>query len=206
MGKLRTIIAALLLTSAALQVSAKEKGKPVVKPAEKTDETGPKRNTAIKLNLYSLMVNATTELSIQQSFNGNMAAQLALSYQFRPDKDYDTDYKEFTFTPEYRFYFDEAKTAPSGIYLAPYVRYLHTVGTVKGAMARSYSKTSETLYGGGFAMGYQYVRSNGLTFDAFMGAGRVGGSMVVKSPAGENKYNKKFFGEMRFGISVGYAF
>ncbi|MBX2969347.1 MAG: hypothetical protein KF803_08240 [Cyclobacteriaceae bacterium] len=61
----------------------------------------------------------------------------------------------FGVTPEYRFYLS-ATPAPSGVYIAPFLRYFEVDGY-------------DATFGGGLVIGKQNLYKNKITIDAFFG-------------------------------------
>ncbi|MES2388623.1 MAG: DUF3575 domain-containing protein [Bacteroidota bacterium] len=171
-------------------------------------------NFAVKLDMHSLLIGTSGDVSFQYSFKGNMAVQLGLFYGPTPDTYWWSQGSIFSLTPEFRFYLSEAKSAPTGWYFAPYLRFKSTDKKEKfewvGPTGPEHILNSiKTIgYGGGFVMGYQYVHRTGITIDGTLGGGRIGGYIEGTNDNNSLKYrqNQPFQGEMRLNLCVGYSF
>ncbi|MES2388626.1 MAG: DUF3575 domain-containing protein [Bacteroidota bacterium] len=211
MSVLRSLLAASLISAIAINSFA-EGDKPLMQEGKlmpgKAGLEIPRRSTSVKLNLYSLVSSFAPDISVQHTFKNNMAFQLAVFYRYKSEG---SDVSNtVNIIPEYRYYVDDDRTAPSGFYIAPYLQYNYMVNTSRYKINTNYNTEKYVLYGLGVATGYQLVRSSGLTFDVFMGASRLGGKSTFSdsglSGTPEQKSNRAFIGYFRWGLSAGYSF
>ncbi len=150
-----------------------------------------------KVNTLSLLLG-TGSLFYERRISELSAAQLGLGYMnFRL---VDTKFTGLILTPEYRVY--PKNDAIDGFYVAPYLRY------VKFTMENKETSSEGTLsgFGGGVALGRQWITDSGFTMDLFFG-GHYGDSNVSVE-SGTDSFDTNFFEgfKMRMGFALGFAF
>ena len=137
-------------------------------------------------------------------------------------KDTSDYYSGFTATAEYRKYFRSLKrTAPKGLYFAPYVRYGNYREKYGFDLQPYYNFTYKiTSWSGGLMFGYQFLIAKIITADLFLGGQYK--SRIIKAvfenpaaygitPANYSqkavlKDNNSLFDYMRVGLNIGISF
>jgi hypothetical protein len=158
----KTILLAVLLTVG-------------LSPLLQAQDTPAKKNM-IKLNLMSPFIK-TFNLAYERILNENMALQIRGYYTGYTNKEEDPQTKTsgFGVIPELRLYLSDKKPAPSGFFVAPFIRF------DKFDITDSYEDGSEvngsyTDFGAGLLIGHQSVFSNIVTLEAFIGPQYVFGN------------------------------
>jgi len=158
---------------------------------------GTTESNVVKINTLSLIIG-TGQIFYERKISDMTSAQLGLSYMNY--KIGTVGFSGIVFTPEYRFYFQG--NAVSGVYAAPYVRF--------AKYNLSQSKTSSSAdyvnYGGGLALGRQWVMGSGFTLDLYFG-GHYGSGKLSASDETDNWESDRFEGfRPRIGLALGFAF
>jgi len=125
-----------------------------------------KRNL-LKINPLSPFTNT---INIQYETAINKESSFGLGFFYRNDKTTKENIRGVGITPEYRLYFSEDMEAPTGFYLAPFVRIQSLKSTITPKL--SDNKTYDATFFGirpGLLVGYQWIFSDKVSFDAFVG-------------------------------------
>ncbi len=166
--------------------------------AQDKPEVAPEKNV-LKVNALALILT-TGSIFYERKLADATSAQLGvgfLSYKIE-----DAKFHGLILTPEVRLYVK--KNAIDGFYAAPYFRFQdfgfeNTSGTET-------SKGSLTTYGGGLAVGRQWIFKKGLAIDFFFG-GHYSGSNIKLTSGTDTPDIAKFEGfRMRVGFCLGFAF
>lgn len=156
------------------------------------------KQNIIKANLFSPLVR-TGSFFYERVLNEDMSLQLGFFYSGASISD--AKFRGFGITPEFRYYLSESKPAPSGIFVAPYLRY------------QSFDISSEidngtatfSAMGGGLLVGAQRLLKNAISIEAFIGPSYS--NVNVKLTEGSDDFDLGFFDGfgVRFGFTVGIA-
>lgn len=105
-------------------------------------------------------------------------------------------------TPEFRLYLSQGQAAPSGTYMAPYIRFQSLLLGDKGGLPDRYGRL--TLFGGGLLLGHQWLlgQSDTATFDVFGGPAYNLELTTVSNQPISSLFNG--FG-YRFGVAAGVS-
>lgn len=167
------------------------------------------RSTVLKVNVLSPFV-LTASGFVEHAFSPRISAQFGAFATGASIKG--VAFKGYGFTPEVRYYL--AEQAPDGFYLAGYGRILNYRLTYED---KEKGETYEATYkpiGAGVAAGNQFIFSNGISLDLFLGLGVNGGSLDVKKGTDED-FDRGVLDylnilgsgvRIRPGIAVGYSF
>ncbi|MGF1585151.1 MAG: DUF3575 domain-containing protein [Bacteroidales bacterium] len=157
------------------------------------------KQNIIKANLISPLVR-TGSFFYERVLNEDMSLQMGFFYSGASISD--TRFRGFGITPEFRYYLSESKPAPSGIFVAPYLRYQSFDLSAEGSTG---SATYSTM-GGGMLVGTQRLLKNAISLEAFIGPSYSNGNIKIKDGA-ENDFDTGFFDGfgVRFGFTVGLA-
>ena len=166
--------------------------------AQDKPAVSPEKNV-IKVNTLALFV-LTGSVFYEREISDLNSLQLGVAYLGY--KISDTRFTGIILTPEVRFYV--RKDALDGFYVAPYFRYqsfgynnTESVETEKGSL---------TTYGGGVALGRQWIFAKGFVLDFFIG-GHYSGSSIDITSGSEPTNIAKFEGfRTRVGLNLGFAF
>jgi hypothetical protein len=188
MKKMLTLLF-ILMMSATLMVSAQEK------------------KNIIKTSLTSIFLK-TVNLDYEHAFNTNSSFQLGFYYtSWTPG---DASIKGFAITPEYRYYLSSEREAPSGAYIAPWVRYQNfssksgTVGTT------DYVKGTLSIISAGLVVGVQRTFKDKISLGAYIGPGYYIPNTTIET--GEGTFDLGIAGADksrvwgRAGIDIGFMF
>ncbi|MEW5846988.1 MAG: DUF3575 domain-containing protein [Bacteroidota bacterium] len=153
----------------------------------------------VKVNTLSLLVG-TGSLFYERKLSDNLSGQMGVGYLSY--KIEDSKFSGLILTPEVRFY--PKSNAIDGFYLAPYFRYQN----FKLENTETNDKGTYANYGGGLAIGRQWITDSGFTMDLFFGGHYSKGSIETEEGAtGDNFDVAKFEGfRIRIGFSIGFAF
>ncbi len=152
----------------------------------------------VKVNTLSLLVG-TGSLFYERKLSDNLSGQLGVGYISY--KISDSKFTGLILTPEVRFY--PKQNAIDGFYLAPYFRYQN----FELKNTETNDKGTYNNYGGGLAIGRQWITDSGFTMDLFFGGHYSKGSVSAESGTGDTFDTAKFEGfRMRIGFSIGFAF
>ncbi len=154
----------------------------------------------IKANIFSPLVR-TGSFFYERSMNEAMSIQFGFFYT--GISVLETSFSGFGITPEFRYYMSEKRVSPSGVFIAPYLRYQSFNLTTE----IDDGKASYSAMGGGLLVGYQSVVRNRISIEAFIGpAYSVGNVKVEAGDAGS--FDVGYFDGfgVRTGVTVGLAF
>jgi hypothetical protein len=165
-------------------------------PAKTQAQAAPtEQKNTVKVNTLSLIIG-TGQLFYERKLSDAGSGQLGVSYMNY--KFGDVGFSGIIFTPEYRWYFQG--NALSGVYAAPYVRF------ASYNLSQNSASADYVNYGGGLAIGHQWVRGSGFTMDLYFG-GHFGSGKLTASNEAENWESDRFEGfRPRVGFSLGFAF
>jgi hypothetical protein len=157
------------------------------------------KQNVIKANLFSPLVR-TGSFFYERVLNEDMSLQLGFFYSGASISD--TKFRGFGITPEFRYYLSESKPAPSGIFVAPYLRYQNFDLSVEGDTGSA----TYSAMGGGLLIGAQRLLKNSISIEAFLGPSYSSGNIKLTDGA-SNNYDTGFFDGfgVRFGFTVGIA-
>lgn len=161
-------------------------------------QDGSTKMNNFKINMFSPIVK-TGSFFYERKLNDNSSAQLGVGF---------TAYNRegiringIFFTPEYRFYLSNSKDAMEGFYVGPYVRYqnLKIEDTEQ-------NKATLSTFGGGLLIGNQWIFSNIVSLDVFIGPNYNSGTVKVTNGTDPDVPGSfQGFG-IRFGTTLGIAF
>ena len=147
----------------------------------------------LKVNTLSLVLG-TGSVFYERALSDNLSAQLGVGYL-----NYGAGGTRFSglfLTPEVRFY--PKQGAIDGMFLAPYLRYQNYTLKVDAG-----GKGSLGVFGGGVAVGRQWITNSGFTMDLFFGGHYGGATLKAEDETGENIFNVDPFDG--FGFRIGFA-
>jgi hypothetical protein len=152
----------------------------------------------LKINTLSLFLG-TGSIFYERKFTDNSSGMMGLGYL--SFKFGDTKFSGLILTPEYRIYVK--KDAIDGFYVAPYLRYQNYSLTVTSASA----KGALNVFGGGAALGKQWITNGGFVMDLFFGAHYGSASLSVDTGTADSFDTKNFSGlKTRVGFALGFSF
>jgi hypothetical protein len=158
---------------------------------------GGKQN-AFKINILSPVVR-TGSVFYERKVSDKSSAQLGFAYT-----GYNREGIKITgvvVTPEYRFYLSNEKEAIEGFYVAPYLRYQNL------KIEDEFDKATLNSFGGGLVAGHQWLFSDIVTLDIFLGPNYNSGKVKVTDGSGDVDVPGNFEGfGLRFGVTLGIAF
>lgn len=121
----------------------------------------------------------------------------------------------FRVTPEFRYYPSKGKDAPKGFFVGPFLNY-QSLNLTVGASATGVSaegKATLNTFGGGLALGWQWLFGDVVALDLFFGPSFNSGTVNVEASATANGFTEDSFSTgafsgfgFRFGLSLGVAF
>lgn len=164
------------------------------------------QQNVIKANLFSVIIK-TGSFFYERALDDTKSLQLGFYYTgFSVG---DTKFRGFGITPEFRFY--PGEEAPSGFYLAPFLRYqsLSLSADYYDDVTGQLEEGSATLstFGGGLLIGNQWLFGDVVALDMFIGPAYNTGSLKVKDGNESNFEIGGFSGfGVRFGLTIGVAF
>lgn len=165
-------------------------------PAFAQESNVSEEKNVVKINTLSLIVG-TGSIFYEREFTDNLSGQLGVAYLNYSASD--TKFTGLILTPEARFY--PKKNAIDGFYLAPYVRYQNF------SLEGGDDKATYSNFGGGLAIGRQWITKSGFTMDLFFGGHYGSGKIEVESGSEESFSTGTFEGfRTRMGFSIGFAF
>ncbi len=164
----------------------------------KADE--PVSQNIIKANLFSPLVR-TGSFFYERALNEDMSFQMGFFYTGASISD--TRFRGVGITPEFRYYLSERRTAPSGVYVAPYLRYQNFSLSAEGDPG----KATYSGLGGGLLIGAQTLLKNTISLEGFIGPSYFSGNLKV-TDGEQDDFDIGFFDGfgVRFGFTVGLAF
>ncbi len=153
----------------------------------------------VKINILSPLFR-TANIAYEQAISDNGSVQLGFFYTgVKLDN---TLFRGYGITPEYRFYLSET-SAPEGVYVAPFVRYQNFTLTEENADG----KATYSSFGGGLALGKQWIFKEKITLDVFLGPAYYSGKLKVDSGDPQDFEVGVFDGfSLRTGITFGFKF
>ncbi len=181
--------ATVLLLMLILAGNSFAQDKPVVAPAK----------NVIKVNSLALII-ATGSVFYEREISDLTSIQLGVGYfNYKMG---DTKFNGLFLTPEFRIYVK--KDAIDGFYVSPYLRYQDynfedktTTQTNKGKL---------TTFGGGVAVGRQWIFTKGFVIDFFFGGHYSGSSIKTTAGTEPTDINKLEGFRTRVGLCLGFAF
>ena len=162
-------------------------------------EGGSEKMNNVKVNVLSPIVKSGS-FFYERKFNEKSSAQLGVGFTAY-NKD-DVKLSGFFFTPEYRFYLSNEKSAMEGFYLGPFLRYQN----LKIEDVAAGDKATLSTFGGGVSIGRQWIFSDIVSLDLFGGPTYSSGTVKVTSgtdpdvPGGVSGFG------VRVGVTVGVVF
>jgi hypothetical protein len=154
----------------------------------------------IKANLFSPVVR-TGSFFYERVLNEDMSIQLGFFYSGASISE--TKFRGFGITPEFRYYLSESKPAPSGVFVAPYLRYQSFDLSATGEIGTA----TLSGMGGGLLVGAQRLLKNTISIEAFIGPS-YSSNKVSYSDDSDGDFDFGMFDGfgVRFGFTVGIAF
>ena len=163
------------------------------------------KQNLVKTSLTSVFFR-TYVLAYERVFNADMSVQLGAYYMGWSVGDAQLD--GFAVTPEFRYYLSEKKDAPSGGFIAPFVRYQSYSLTSKDLDQGDpeYAKGTLSAIGGGILVGYQRLFKETISLSAFIGPAYNSGDVEYES--NEGAFDVDLFDGfgVRAGVNLGFAF
>jgi hypothetical protein len=156
------------------------------------------KQNIIKANLMSPLVR-TGSFFYERVLNEDMSLQMGFFYSGASVGD--TQFRGFGLTPEFRYYLSD-KPAPSGIFIAPYLRYQNFDLSVTGELGSA----TYSAMGGGLVVGAQRLLKNVISLEGYIGPSYSSGNIKI-SDDNQNSYDTGFFDGfgVRFGVTIGLA-
>lgn len=162
------------------------------------------KKNVLKVNILSPIFR-TLSTFYEHAINPKNSVQIGVLYT--GFSIINTQFRGFALTPEYRFYFSDSKEAPQGFYLAPFLRYQNFKLTLTDNTNKPSANFSS--FGGGLVAGHQWLFSDIVTLDLFLGPAYNSNSIKVNdNSVTEDDFNIGSFSgfRLRTGITVGVAF
>lgn len=160
------------------------------------------RPNVVKINLFSPIVRTFSgfyerALTDQSSFQ--------INFLYSGASIDDTRFRGFGLTPEYRFYLSENKVAPAGFYVGPFLRYQNFNLSIEDDV--SDAEATLSTFGGGVLIGGQWLFSEKIALDTFIGPSYNAGDIKV-TDGSEDQFSTGIFSGfgVRFGVALGFAF
>lgn len=153
-----------------------------------------------KINLFSPLVR-TGSFFYERVVGEYSSVQLGFFYTGASFME--TKFRGIGITPEFRYYLTESRSAPSGTFVAPFLRYQNfTVSSDEATGEGSFSG-----FGGGLIVGYQRLLRDKISLEGFIGPSYTSGNFNVTNGDRED-FDLGFFDGfgVRFGFTVGIAF
>jgi hypothetical protein len=158
----------------------------------------PEKNV-IKVNSLALIL-ATGSVFYEREISDMTSAQLGVGYfNYKLG---DTKFNGLFLTPEFRLYVK--KDAIDGFYVSPYIRYQNYNFESSGDTETNKGKM--TTFGGGIAVGRQWIFTKGFVIDFFFGGHYSGSSIETTSGSEPTDLNKLEGFRTRVGLCLGFAF
>jgi hypothetical protein len=163
------------------------------------------KSNVLKTSLVAPIIKTYT-LAYERALNTDMSVQLGFNY-FAGWKFGDRRLNGFSIIPEYRYYLSEAKEAPNGPYVAPFMRFGST-GIEEGEVGdEDYGKATINIIGGGLLIGSQRTFKDVLSLEAFVGPAYYNAKLDVESGVDEGFNLNLIDGwSVRLGVTVGIVF
>lgn len=169
-----------------------------------TADAQSEKKNIIKVNMLSPIIR-TASFFYERVITPKSTAQLGLYYIGSPAPVGDAKIRGFGITPEYRFYVSNSKQAPQGFFVAPFLRYQN----LELSIDTTNEKATISTFGGGLAIGGQWIFSDIISLDIF--GGPTVNTRTFKATtngATEQDFTLTGLGNFgfRFGVTVGVAF
>ncbi|HEU4469908.1 MAG TPA: DUF3575 domain-containing protein [Flavisolibacter sp.] len=165
-------------------------------------QDGTSRSNAIKVNIFSPIAK-TGSFFYERKVTESSSAQLGVGFTAYNREN--IKISGIFFTPEYRFYLSNNGEALNGFYVGPYVRY-QNLTIEENEDPNAISKATLSTFGGGVAVGRQWVFGNIVTLDVFLGPNYNSGKLKIKQ-GDDIDVPGSFQGfGLRFGTTLGIAF
>lgn len=172
------------------------------------------RKNVIKVNYLSPIVS-TASLFYERVVGKNTSVQLGLAYTGAKvgAGDAKTSINGFYITPEFRYYASK-KGAPTGFFVAPYLRYQNlslkvtTPADPFFGTSATEDKATFSSFGGGIVLGGQWLFGDRVSLEVFGGPAYNAGSIKTEGTASEDDFSIGGIGGfgLRFGSTLGIAF
>lgn len=164
-------------------------------------ELNAQKKNLIKVNFISPILR-TANFQFEHGFE---KSSMQLGFYYTGYKISDTKFTGFAITPEYRMYFSSTKTAPEGFFLAPFVRYQNY--SLKTTDAGMEEKATLSSFRPGLCVGYQFIFSDIVSFEMFMGPSYSVTTLDVETgDEGSFSYDAFDGFGVRAGMTIGVAF
>ena len=162
------------------------------------------KKNLVKVNFLSPIVK-TFNFQYEHVINERKSLQLGVYYTGFSSSG--TSFSGFGITPEFRMYLSNTKTAPEGFYLAPFVRYQSFTLKATEDFSSTESKATLSAIRPGFIIGYQWIFSDIVSLEFFLGPSYSISSLKVTSGS-ESDFSTGIFDGfgLRSGLSLGIAF
>jgi len=159
------------------------------------------RHNVLKTNFFSPILR-TYVIAYERVINEDMSGQFGFFYT--QVKLADVKFQGWSVTPEYRYFLSEKRSAPSGIFVAPFFRYMNF--SVKDESTTTTTKGTMQSFGGGLLVGAQILLKDRITLEAFLGPSYLNGNVDVTE--GDEEIDIGAFDgfSVRVGVTVGVAF
>lgn len=149
----------------------------------------------LKVNTLSIIVG-TGSIFYERHITNHTAGQMGVAYlNYKFDE---VSFSGLILTPEFRYY--PMGNACNGFYAAPYLRYQNY------SAKAGENKGTYTNFGGGLALGRQWILGSGFTMDLFFGAHYGNGNFKLEE--GTEEVGTAIFDgtRTRMGFALGFAF
>lgn len=157
-------------------------------------------DNVIKVSLLSPFVK-TGSFFYERAINDDMSLVGGFFFTaWNPDDD--VELRGFGLTFEYRYYLSEATSAPSGAFLAPFVRFQNF--NITENYDSDFSEAEMTSMGGGLLIGYQKLFKERITLEAFIGPAYYSSKLTGDEDVDTIEQFDGF--TVRGGVTVGIAF
>lgn len=169
----------------------------------------------LKWNPLSLIINCyngSFEYVIKERYSAQLGGYFINFSQEVKEKNHFTYFKlnGFSFTPEFRYYI--FKEAPNGLYVAPFLRYQNLLfksheelDTLGQTFTNDEKYRFQTL-GGGFTLGYQWIRNGRYSIDVFVGPSYYFGTAKAGSNIDNDKFSLNSLGKVSGGFNLRWGF
>ncbi len=175
----------------------------------------------IKINPLSMFVR-TASLSYERVLSDYTSIQLGVQYTIpRKARIFGQDIlgengqlNRFSITPEFRYFPNGA--APTGFYIAPFLRYAHSSisgdieKTINGELMKVAGKISQNVYSLGGVVGGQWIVGSNLSMEAYIGPYFSASNLTTSSNLAEEDYKIPVSASLPFwirtGFTIGYTF
>lgn len=162
------------------------------------------KQNLIKVNFLSPVVK-TFNFQYEHAISEKKSLQLGIFYTGYSTSG--TSFSGFGITPEFRMYLAAGKIAPEGFYLAPFIRYQSFTLKATEDFSGTEAKATMSAFRPGFIVGYQWLFSDIVSLEFFLGPSYSFSSLKVTSGT-ESDFSTGIFDGfgLRSGLSLGIAF